>query len=210
MGGLAMRVFAERYPSATAAMVLVDATSPDTTLGYNGRLVHMRELAKDRPIPDVQTMTTSPPKLVEKPGNSAGGRISPPFDRLPADIRQLQLWARSRPPRAAPGEDYLPEETKELYEHSMASAHPLGDRPLITIVALRNDPAPPDVAQEVWDRLFQEKVAEKRGYAALSTNSRIVEDPKSRHTVQLDDPDTVVTAIRDVLNAAARHTRLTR
>jgi uncharacterized protein (TIGR03435 family) len=51
MGGLAMRVFAERYASATASMVLVDATSPDTTLGYNGKLVHMRELAKDRRFP---------------------------------------------------------------------------------------------------------------------------------------------------------------
>src|SRR5882724_1821928 len=64
LGGLVMRVFAEQHPDATGAMVLVDATSPDTTLGFNGKLVHMRELAKARPIPDVQTMKTSPPKLL--------------------------------------------------------------------------------------------------------------------------------------------------
>lgn len=207
MGGLAMRVFAERYPSETAGLVLVDATSPDTTLGYQGRLVHMRELAADRPIPDVHTMSTSPPQLLDKPGDPSPARISPPFDRLPLAIQQLQRWARSRPRRAAPGEDYLPEELKELYERSSAP-HPLGDRPLITIVALRNDPAPRGVAREEWDRLFEEKLAQKRGYAGLSTNSRVADDPKAGHTVQLDDPAAVVTAIRDVLKAVRQHTQL--
>jgi pimeloyl-ACP methyl ester carboxylesterase len=63
LGGLVMRVFAELYPEAVRGMILVDATSPDATLGFNGKLVHMRELAKDRPVPAAQTMKTRPPKL---------------------------------------------------------------------------------------------------------------------------------------------------
>ena len=60
-----MRVFAERYPDDTPGVVLVDATSPDTTLSLNGKLVRiMREMANARLVPDVQTMTSSPPKLV--------------------------------------------------------------------------------------------------------------------------------------------------
>ena len=62
LGGLMMRVFADRYANDTAGLVLVDATSPDTTLGMNGKLVHVREQAKQRPIPDVQTMESSPPR----------------------------------------------------------------------------------------------------------------------------------------------------
>jgi hypothetical protein len=47
-----------------------------------------------------------------------------------------------------------------------------------------------------------------RGYRNLCTNSKVVEDQIAGHNVPLDDPDTVVTAIREVLNAAQRHTPL--
>jgi pimeloyl-ACP methyl ester carboxylesterase len=194
-------------------MILVDAPSPDAILGYNGKLVRVRELAKARPIPDVQTMKTSPPRLLseedqKKALDSRKPKINPPYDRLPNDIQQLQLWAWSLPPRTAQGEDHLPEEMNELYQHSLATAHPLGDRPLISILGMRPDAAPPDISQERWDALFHEKIDQKRGYRNLSTNSKVVEDQIAGHNVPLDDPDTVVTAIREVLNAAQRHTPL--
>jgi len=215
LGGLVMRIFAERYPEAAAGVVLVDATSPDTTLGYNGKLVHMRELAKARPIPEVQTMKTSPPRLIsdedrKKAMDSQNPAIHPPFDRLPADIQRLQVWAWSLPPRSSRAEDYLPEEMNELYQHSPATAHPLGDRPLVSIIAMRADPRPQDVSQEQWDALIREKIDQKRAYRDLSTNSKIVEDPIAGHSVHLEDPDTVVSAIRDVITAAQRHYRLVR
>jgi pimeloyl-ACP methyl ester carboxylesterase len=213
LGGLVMRIFAERYPETAVGMVLVDATSPDTTLGYNGRLVHMRELAKARPIPEAQTMKTSPPRLIndedrKKAIDSQKLAIHPPFDRLPADIQRLQVWAWSLPPKSSHGEDYLPEEMNELYQHSIATAHPLGDRPLVSIIAMRADPRPQDVSQEQWDALIREKIDQKRAYRGLSTNSKIIEDAIAGHSVHLDDPETVVIAIRDVINAAQRHTRL--
>src|SRR5207249_7942950 len=54
LGGLVVRVFADRFPNDTAGLVLVDATSPDSKLSFQGKLVRMREIAKNRPIPDVQ------------------------------------------------------------------------------------------------------------------------------------------------------------
>jgi len=210
IGGLVVRIFAERYPEAAAGMVLVDALSPDATLGYYGKLAHMRELATRR-VPDVQTMNTSPPKLVngeDRKKDPGTARINAPFDRLPAEIQQLQLWAKSLAPRAEHGEDYLPEEMNELYQHSLGTAHPFGDRPLVSIIGMRNDPRPRDVAQEQWDALFQEKVVQKRAYRELSINSKVVEDLNAGHSIHLDDPQTVVTAIREVLNAAQHHTHL--
>lgn len=209
MGGLVVRIFAERYPEATAGMVLVDATSPDATLGYNGKLAHMRELAAS-PIPDIQTMKTSPPKLIGEDRKKDSGKptIHPPFDRLPVEIQQLQLWAQSLPPRAENGKDYLPEEMNELYQHSLAMPHPLGDRPLISIIAMRQDAPPKDFPQAQWDALSEEKRAQKRAYRDLSTNSKVVEDPIAGHSVHLDDPDTVVAAIRDVFDSAQRHAPL--
>src|ERR1700743_695578 len=55
IGGLVVRTFAEGYPDETSGMVLVDAPSPDGTMGYYGKLVRVRDLAK-RTIPPIQTM----------------------------------------------------------------------------------------------------------------------------------------------------------
>jgi len=63
LGGLAMREFANQYLDDTAGMLLVDATSRHTTLRLDGKLVHMREPAKARVIPAVQTMKASSLKL---------------------------------------------------------------------------------------------------------------------------------------------------
>jgi len=92
LGGLVMRTFAEGYPDETAGMVLVDATSPDATLGYFGKLAHMRDLAK-RTIPPVQTLETSPPKPISDADREQGmkyrnHKINPPYDRLPAEIQK--------------------------------------------------------------------------------------------------------------------------
>jgi len=118
------------------------------------------------------------------------------------------LWAKSLPRQTAPTDDYLSDEMNELYQQSLTAGPVLGDRPLISIIAMRADPRPEGVSQEQWDALFGEKVDQKRAYRGLSTNSKVVEDPIAGHSVHLDDPDTLVTAIGDVLNAAQRRTRL--
>jgi pimeloyl-ACP methyl ester carboxylesterase len=102
----------------------------------------------------------------------------------------------------------MPEELSELYQHSLRGAHPLGNRPLVTIIGMRAEPRPANVSAEQWDALVQEKVDQKRGYRDISTNSKVVEDPIAGHSVHLDDPDGVVTAIRDVLSAAISWHRL--
>lgn len=206
LGGLVVRVFAQHYPRDTAGVVLVDATSPDTTLSLNGKLVHMRELAKDRAVPAVQTMKSSPPKSLpaEAQQTNSGGparKIRPPYDSLPAEIQQLQLWAWSQPPRFEQGIGYLAEELRDMYQREQAVRAPLGHKPLVTIVAMRADPAPPNVPTEEWDRLFREKIAQKRAYARLSTNSKIVEARNAGHHVHLDAPQVVVDAVLEVLSA---------
>ena len=45
-------------------------------------------------------------------------KINPPYDLLPPEIQQLQLWAQTLPPKVAVTEkdDYIPEEFQLLYE----------------------------------------------------------------------------------------------
>ena len=217
LGGLVMRVFADQYPNDTAAMVLVDATSPDTTLSLNGKLVHIRELAQSRPIPDIQTMQSSPPQpptaeelkqWADFQKQLGEPKIEPPFDRLPPEIQKLQRWASSLPPRAASSDSYLAEELAQMYLQLQRVPVPLGDKPLITIVAGRADHPPNGVNQEQWTALFSEKIDQKRGFAKLSQNSKVVFDANAEHRIQLDAPNTVINAIREVRTAYTKHIRL--
>ena len=95
-----------------------------------------------------------------------------------------------------------------MYDDTQKVGAPLGDKPLVTIVAGHADPPPPGVTKAQWDALVSEKVEEKRGYAQLSRNSKVVFDANSGHSVHLEDPEIVVNAIHDVQAAIAKHSSL--
>ena len=95
-----------------------------------------------------------------------------------------------------------------MYARLQAAPVPLGDKPLITIVAGRADQQPNGVNKEEWTALISEKIEQKRGFAKLSRNSKVVFDAKAAHRIQLDDPDAVTKSIREVQAATAKHRRL--
>src|ERR1041385_3554644 len=124
LGGMVARMFAEKYPRATAGVVLVDAYSEDTQLGMKGKLVRMRLLAQDRPIPaprsaigpdDAMTATELEKtrdfikQFIGKP------TINDPFDKLPPEAQRARLWARVQPKSMAGGDDYLAEISANAY-----------------------------------------------------------------------------------------------
>jgi pimeloyl-ACP methyl ester carboxylesterase len=217
LGGLIARVFARDFPKDIAGMVLVEATSEDTTLMLNGKLVHMREIARNVAVPPVQTMKTSPPKPAsEQEIKEAEAfqkqfgppKIDPPFDKLPADIQQLRLWALTHQKLMAQSEGYLAEELKEMHTATHSADYVLGDLPLEVLIGGRMEGRPPNVAQEEWKRLFDEKVQQKKEFGRLSRNSKVVVDPVSAHHIPLDNPDLVITAIREVVEVASHHAKL--
>jgi pimeloyl-ACP methyl ester carboxylesterase len=214
IGGLVVRTFAEGYPDETSGIILVDAPSPDGTMGYYGKLVRIRDLAK-RTIPPIQTMKTSPPVPIgdaerERALKYKSGKIHPPFDRLPPNIQKLQVWAQMLPPRAAQreNEDYTPEEWQFLYELQQFG-YPLGDKPLITMIGMQEGKDKPEsISAEQWHSLHQEKIEQKKAFQTLSTNSKVVEVQDAGHAIHLEDPDAVVDAIHDVMKAALHHSSL--
>jgi len=214
IGGLVARTFAEGYPDETSGIVLVDAPSPDGTMGYFGKLVRVRDLAK-RTIPAIQTMRTSPPVPISDAEREQGlkyksHKIHPPFDRLPPEIQKLQLWAQMLPPQVAENEedDYTPEEWQFLYELQQFG-HPLGNMPLVTMIGMQEaEDKPGSMSEEQWHTLHQEKIEQKRAFQTLSTNSKVVEVHDAGHSIHLEDPDAVVNAIHEVMDAGLHHARL--
>jgi pimeloyl-ACP methyl ester carboxylesterase len=216
IGGLIARLYAQQYPQEVAGIVLVDSTTEDTTLNYQGQLVRVRESAKNRPLPAVQTMATSPPrpptaddiKQAEFNRQVFGApKIEAPFDKLPVPVQQLRLWALNNPKLSAATDDYFPEELQAMYAARSRSQYPLGSIPLVVLISGKNE-KPPDISVAEWSRLMEEKREQKMGLAKLSTNSKVILAEQSGHHIQLDEPAIVVGAIRLVVEAVRHHARL--
>jgi pimeloyl-ACP methyl ester carboxylesterase len=170
IGGLLVRLYAERYADDVVGMVLVDPTHESEVL-FNlpkNAWVRVRDLATDRIVPEPQL--------------------------APSEIQ--------------PGDDYLAEELQLIYLARKAAPVPLGDRPLVVLAAGRR-PAPPGVSDERWNEMKVEKGGQRIDLSELSTNSKFVLDPASRHEIQSDDPPLVARAIEEVLDALATGRRLT-
>ena len=217
IGGLVARVYTAQYPGEVAGMVLVDSTHEDTTLGFQGKLVHLRDIAKADPVPNVQTMKSSPPKPVTKEQldqfesdlKSSPPRISAPFDKLPKSIQEMRLWVLSQPPRAASvGQDFLAEEFRDIYEARAKTAYPLGNLPLVVLLQKLGYELPPGVDPEEWKRISDEKRRQKIEFTNLSHNSKLIVAENSGHHIQLDEPQVVIDAVRLVVESSRRHKAL--
>lgn len=218
IGGLIARVYAAEYPQEVAGMILVDSTTEDTTLNYQGKIVRVRDSAKERSIPAVQTMISSPPKppteddLKQAEFNKqifGAPKIESPFDKLPPNIQTLRLWALNNPKLSAATDDFWAEELQAMFETRSRTPQQLGDTPLIVLIGGKKSvDAPQGVSAEEWQRLSDEKRKQKTELANLSWNSKVIVSEKSGHHIQLEDPDLVASAIRQVIDAVRKRTKL--
>ncbi len=218
IGGLIARVYAEQHPDDVVGMVLVDSTHEDTTLMYQGKLVRVREGAKGIAVPPVQTMQSSPPKppaaedIEQFEFNQkmfGAPKTEPPFDKLPASTQALRLWFRSQPPRAAAGSDFWAEELQAMYMARAKTPYQLGDKPLVVLLAKPDGGnTPPGFSADEWKRIIEEKRQQKVGFANLSRNSKLIVAERSGHHIQLDQPHVLTDAIRLVVDAVRRRSRL--
>jgi pimeloyl-ACP methyl ester carboxylesterase len=218
IGGLIARVYAEQYPDEVAGMVLIDSTHEDTTLMYQGKIVRVREGAKGIAVPPVQTMQSSPPKpptaedIKQFEFNQkmfGAPKTEPPFDKLSASTQAIRLWFRSQPPRAAAESDFWAEELQAMYVARAKTPYQLGDKPLVVLLAKPGGGnPPPGVSADEWKRINEEKTQQKVGLANLSRNSKLMVAERSGHHIQLDEPRVVADAIRLVVDAVRRRSKL--
>jgi pimeloyl-ACP methyl ester carboxylesterase len=203
LGGMVGRIFAMRFPDETVGLVLVDSFHEDAQLFMNGKLVRIRTIAKDRPIPAPRTSVTSTDALTPEETDKIQDmikqyvgkpKIDPPFDKLPSDAQQDRLWALSQLKHYAAGDD-LPEEAAKIYAETATKHFPLGSLPLIVLSRSR-DEYPPDVSAV----LSKDHKEQQASLANLSSEGREVIVPASGHHVQLDAPDAVTSAIQAIVN----------
>lgn len=201
LGGLIVRVYASQYPTEVAGMVLIDSSHEDNQILLNNKLVLLRELSRGRAIPPVQLKIPTPlgssPPAVGHP-SSIVSKVEAPYDKLTPEIQQVRLWAVNQPnySDARRSEfDYLAEEVARIHIDRSKREYRLGDTPLIVLTRGKN-------ADEGHQKLQADLVR-------LSRDSKQIVAQKSGHHIQLDEPELVTDAIRQVVDATRHRAKLT-
>jgi pimeloyl-ACP methyl ester carboxylesterase len=218
IGGPVTRVYASQYPQEVAGIVLVDSLHEDTTLSVNGKLAHMRELAKPDPVPAAQTLKSAPPKPATKEVldqfqsnlKSNPPKIGATFSKLPESIQAVRLWFLSQPPRAGGGGmDFLAEELRDIYDSRARTPYLLGNLPLVVLLPKGPYSRPPrGVDADEWKRFNDEKRQQKLDFPNLSHNSKLIFAENSGHHIHLDEPQVVIDAVRLIVETSRQHKTL--
>lgn len=207
LGAQVVRLYHADHPADVAGIVLVAPTHENTRLMIRGQLVQLRSLAQGRPIPAVRSFADAPPRISSGDERTscwaraaAAARIVRPYDQLPAQAQRYRIWLLSHPRCGdEQDQDYLPDEFAAIAAHRGRDPQPLGGIPLIVIAPARLA-TPQGVSADAWRQEYSENMAD---LSRLSRQGRVVTDTLSGHHVHLDNPRTVVAAIRDVLRESA-------
>lgn len=209
-GGPVVRNFAMTYPDKVAGVVLVDAAFEGQRVGIGGKATtRLGDGAKGLSVP--------PPhedmKESDKPSAQLGTapQMQPPLDPmykvLPQAEQKWQLWAQSRP-EIEDAESSQREWSGEYFAKWLAApqAGTLGSIPLIVLARAEGGYRDGD-ADIPAGQLEKERREGQAKLALLSTNSKQVMVP-SGHNMELEAPDEVTKAIREVVDAVRRHGKL--
>jgi len=212
-GGLIARVFQARNIKSVVGMVLVDASHEDQWLGV-GRSVVRPRFTTDQEwnrLAPRQADSLDPRRDLIFPRPSGAATVTPPFDRLSPEAQQWRTWAQRQPAYLLGGDwDGLWSIRSDLVAVASTRAsgrrYPMGALPLVVITAGLHEEEP-SATVSVEERTRQRDV-NQRDLASLSSNARQIIATNSGHRIQLEEPDLVADAIRQVLDAARRKAML--
>jgi pimeloyl-ACP methyl ester carboxylesterase len=204
IGGLYARYYAHRHPDQVVGMVLVDSTHEEQTARFPAALQRMQQQS--------QQMMVFGMRLFGKLNAigllallAEGGRIAWPMP-LPANVREAYMGLACSGSKSF---EAIADETAAV-EANLATVAAtkittLGDIPLVVLAAGQSPISAgrgisaADVEQ--FNALAPQLQAE---LAALSPRGKLVVAENSGHYIQVDQPELVVAAIREVVEAARR------
>jgi pimeloyl-ACP methyl ester carboxylesterase len=172
IGGLVVRLYAYRYESETAGMVIIDHAFIDTHTAA---------------LPPVQgSLSTagldSPPVLISKTPIALDLEDDQNFSRLPPRDQELHRWALSVSTRPTPEDAAVC--FSEVGQAEQKRPFPLGNKPLAVVSTLYDSPRYRELQQKLL---------------GLSHDSKQFIAENSSHMVIIDQPEIVVEAIQQVI-----------
>ena len=179
-GGTNVQLYASQYPNEVAGMVLVDSATED------GMLVTLTEALQGSPVTTKILATIGVTRLPYTLGGETDERtaISSHRKHYFAVADETSSW-------------------EESFEQRLASPLSLGDKPLIVLTAGAFH-IPPDagIPQEQIDPFLEAHSEFQADLPLHSQNSEQIIAEDSGHYIQEEQPDVVIDAIREVLEAA--------
>ena len=189
IGGIFIRAYQRAFPSEVAALVFSNSATR-VGLVANGVSGLLWALSEDQ----IRSVYPLPP-----PSGPAPSREGDPFDRLPADLQaarlqfDVQLFEKFRRERgdSASMLSWRKEFLRD-FDETETGTPPLGALP---VVVISSDPLTADTSRS------RDSFAGR--YPLLSTNTTFVVAKGSGHEIHLYQPDTVVDALRRLVDTVA-------
>jgi pimeloyl-ACP methyl ester carboxylesterase len=178
-GGVNMQLYASRYPDEVAGMVLVDSAIAD--------LDFLRSMEPSFPSP-VWTKILATIGVTRLPytfGGETDERTA--IGTHAKDTYEVVNYASSM---------------EESYDEVRAAPMSLGDKPLVVVSAGSRGVMFPHFSQEQSDRFNEAWTESQADLTQRSENAKQIIAEESGHNIQQDDPDLVIDAIRQVVDAA--------
>lgn len=195
IGGFYVRAYQRRYPDEVVGLVFVDSTHEDG-LGYmvegKPKAIHLLSRAEMRAA--FQPLLGDPSLLPKAPA-----ALEASFNRLPKDLQAARLWALQKwftdldATREMISADSWRLEFIAQHRARLATAHPLGDLPLV-VMGRTNDHA-------------EKRKRQQEELRVLSSVGKLVLAENIGHEIHLDRPDFVVQAIREVVDTVQKKVR---
>jgi pimeloyl-ACP methyl ester carboxylesterase len=206
-GGWLVRVFASTYRSDVAGVVLCESGDERGLFTLkDDKKVPLVETATGQPLPAVKSSgplreSDIPPRIrsmIEAQVRDLAPHANdPPRDKLPTDAQRMRTWSISQVKHHIVNDNpFAGEELAALLAERTTKKHALDDMPLVVLSRGGTEREAAEVPAGEEKR--------KRNQASLVALSRIGKQVialRSGHHIPLDEPDVVVTAIRDVLAA---------
>lgn len=196
MGGLIVRRFAEEYPGKVAGMVLVDPSSEHQESRF-AAIVPKEAASLDGAMAAVRSCHELADTAALAPDTPAYELCTNPFGlNLEGPLRKAQAERQLRPSQWRT----IEAELKGMSDaHSALSGTRYGNMPMVVMTAEDNNlfPQLPADQQAASAALWRQMHGEM---AALSSRGvhRLI--PSSRHFIQLDQPESVISAIDQVVH----------
>lgn len=185
MGGFDVRLYTSMYPQEVVGMILVDASHPDQENRFPAELKNMEGSWQREAQFIAHTMPFGVPRVL---GLCDEGAIDRAADCNGHTARERLAEIRAFPESAT----------------QAAATGPFGDLPLAVLSHDPDKPSndlPPELSKSVnklWETMQED-------LAHLSTRSTQTVAKNSGHYIQIDRPDVVIDAVRDVLDQARQN-----
>ena len=190
LGGTNMQLYASRYPDEVAGMVLVDSALEDLDL------LSITESLQGSPVWIKIYATTGIVRLA-----NMIGPVGYPLSELPDDSVDEALAINSGTRQLYESADES-SSIGESFEEHLAAPLSLGDKPLIVLTAGPLQLEGMGLSQEQMEQMDEAHTRTQAASMQGSQNSEQIIAEDSGHYIHLEQPDLVIDAIRQVVDAA--------